>query len=70
MGEALCVAVAMWESGVMGGNAVCGGCGGYKILIHCVLGLSLVFRIFRKKRMFKKFTAAKAFASAHFAKAH
>ena len=54
VGELLCGGVAVWGSrGVgelrCGGVAVCEGPSGYHTLDHCVLGVSLVFRVYRKK---------------------
>ena len=69
--------VAVWEScGVRelhcGGVSVCGGHGGCKSLIQCVFGVFYLFRILlvlcKKEKNFLKFTAAKLFASAHFAR--
>ena len=59
-----------------GGIAVSEGQGGYQTLTHCVFGIFYIFCIsldvFRVicKKLFQKFTAAKLFASAHFAIAH
>ena len=63
MGESRCGGVAVWGScGVgelwcgevvgelwCGGIAVCEGPSGYHTLDHCVLGVSLVFRVYREK---------------------
>ena len=69
--------VTVWEScGVRklhcGGVSVCGGHGGCQSLIHCVFGVFIFSSSFwfcaNEKKFFLKFTAAKLFASAHFAR--
>ena len=54
VGELWCGGVAVWGSHGMGrlqcvGVAVYGGPSGYQTLDHCVLGVSLVFRVYREK---------------------
>ena len=54
MGELRCGGVALWGSRSVGeswcgGFAVCEGPSGYHTLDHCVLGVSLVFRVYREK---------------------
>ena len=75
--ELRCMGVAVWEScGVRklhcGGVSVCGGHGGCQSLIHCVFGVFCLFRVLlvlrKKEKNFSKFTAAKSFALAHFAR--
>ena len=53
-GESRCYGVAVLGScGVgesrCGGVAVCEGPSGYQTLDHCVLGVSLIFRVYREK---------------------
>ena len=59
MGELRCGVVAVWESRGMGmlrclGVAAYGGPSGYQTLNHCVLGVSLVFRVYREKLIILK----------------
>ena len=65
MGELWFGRVAVWERS--GAVVVCGSCGVWELrwlpLVH------RVFRVFSEK-LFQKFTAAKFFASDHFAIAH
>ena len=54
VGELRCGGVAVWGSRGMErlqcvGVAVYGGPSGYQTLDHCVLGVSLVFRVYREK---------------------
>ena len=54
VGELRCGRVAVWEICGVGelrcrGHAVCGGHGGHQTLILCILGISVLFRAFRKK---------------------